>query len=83
MVIGHWSKNALFCCFVLTGTTLEMYTVNMVETKENTAFLHIRIKKELLDEAKKKAEKGDLNLSQVVRILISEWVNNPQEKLFF
>lgn len=55
----------------------------MVETKENTVFLHIRIKKELLDEAKKKAEKGDLNLSQVVRILISEWVNNPQEKLFF
>jgi antitoxin component of RelBE/YafQ-DinJ toxin-antitoxin module len=55
----------------------------MVETKENTAFLHIRIKKELLDEAKKKAEKSDLNLSQVVRILISEWVNNPQEKLFF
>jgi antitoxin component of RelBE/YafQ-DinJ toxin-antitoxin module len=60
-----------------------MYTYNMVKEKEDTAFLHIRIKKELLDEARRKAEKGDLTLSQVVRILISEWVSSPQQKLFF
>ncbi len=68
---------------MLTILIHRIYNYNMSGSTEDTAFLHIRIKKELLDEAKKKALKAEIPLSQVVRILVSEWVKNPQQKLFF
>jgi len=45
--------------------------------------VQIRMSKELADQASKKAKETGLNLSQVVRVLLKEFLENPQGRIVF
>ena len=45
--------------------------------------VQIRMSKELAEQASRKAKEAGLNLSQVVRVLLKEFLENPQGRIVF
>ena len=54
-----------------------------MENENKSTLLQIRIQKSELENAKIKAQKAGLTLSQVVRKLLKDFVDDPQPKLIF
>lgn len=53
------------------------------EKTDKARYLTIRITENEVNKAREKAEKSGLSLSQVVRKLLEDYVNDPQPKLIF
>ena len=53
------------------------------EKTDKTRYLTIRITENEVNKAREKAEKSGLSLSQVVRKLLEDYVNDPQPRLIF
>lgn len=45
--------------------------------------IQVRMEKEFAEAASKKAKEAGLNLSQVIRVLLKEYLENPQGRLSF
>lgn len=51
--------------------------------EQEVKVLQVRMKPDLVNKAKEKAQKSGLSLSLVVRRLIEDYVTDPQPKLIF
>lgn len=58
-----------------------IYSVYMDEKKQKTASMNLKLPDELYQAAKKRAKNSGITLSQAVRLLLAEWVRNPQQRL--
>lgn len=55
----------------------------MEQQKQEQKTIQVRISKDLAERASQKAKSLGVNLSQVVRIMLQEFLDNPQERLLF
>lgn len=63
------------------STTIQ--SMKEIQTEHKEKFLQVRMDSVIMDKAKVKAKQSGLTLSQVVRKLLEDFVEDPQQKLIF